>query len=64
VTEVLDCGGNQFTLQRLQAFLPRADVSFTEEIVHGVVGVVQEFAAGAPQSNDLTVLAVRYLAGS
>jgi PAS domain S-box-containing protein len=50
--------------RRLQAFLQRADVSSAEEIVHGVVGVVQEFAAGAPQSGDLTVLAVRYLAGS
>jgi sigma-B regulation protein RsbU (phosphoserine phosphatase) len=64
VTEAMDCGGNQFSLQRLQAFLQRADVSSAEEIVHGVVGVVQEFAAGAPQSDDLTVLAVRYLAGS
>jgi serine phosphatase RsbU (regulator of sigma subunit) len=48
----MDCGGNQFSLQRLQAFLQRADVSSAEEIVHGVVGVVQEFAAGAPQSDD------------
>lgn len=64
VTEAMDCSGNQFSLQRLQAFLQRTDVSSAEKIVHGIVSVVQEFAAGAPQSDDLTVLAVRYLAGS
>jgi serine phosphatase RsbU (regulator of sigma subunit) len=33
----------------------------TEQVIGGVVEAVREFAAGAPQSDDITALIARYL---
>jgi phosphoserine phosphatase RsbU/P len=62
ITEAMDSGGDLFSEQRLREYLQRvcrAPVS-EQEIVHGVVDEVKRFSAGVPQSDDITLLIVRY----
>jgi sigma-B regulation protein RsbU (phosphoserine phosphatase) len=61
VTEAKDVGENEFGEQRLEACLAGANSDRAEEIVDRVVGTVQEFSSGAPQADDITCLAVRYI---
>ena len=62
VPEAMDSGGNQFSNPRLQAFLKESGDRPPGEIVRGLIAAVQAFAHGAFQSDDVTILAVRYLA--
>jgi sigma-B regulation protein RsbU (phosphoserine phosphatase) len=58
VTEARDGAGNLFGPARLEAVL-RHGAPTAEGLVRAVVDAVREFAAGAPQSDDVTALAVR-----
>lgn len=60
ITEALNSDGEQFSNERLAASLGRTNGSTVEEIVGRVIGDVKEFTAGAAQSDDMTILAVRY----
>ena len=60
VTEAMDEAGNQFGDDTLLALLRQVAGSSPEEITRQVVEAVHEHAAGAPQSDDLTCLALRY----
>jgi sigma-B regulation protein RsbU (phosphoserine phosphatase) len=60
VTEARNGGGDFFSSGRLEAFLRQASGGAAEEIVRGVVDAVRAFAAGTPQSDDVTALAVRF----
>ena len=60
VTEAMDEAGNQFGDDTLLDLLGTAAGSNPEEITRRVVEAVHEHAAGAPQSDDLTCLALRY----
>jgi sigma-B regulation protein RsbU (phosphoserine phosphatase) len=60
VIEARDPGGRQFLRQALEAALGQWDRSDPEHIVQDVIAAVQRFAAGAPESDDLTALALRY----
>ena len=60
VTEAADLQGKMLGSQRLQAFLQRSGTLPTADLIQGVLTAVQEFVAGAPQSDDVTALAVRY----
>jgi phosphoserine phosphatase RsbU/P len=64
VTEAMDNSGNQFTETRLEEFLQQADGSSATEIVRGAVDRVNSHSAGAPQSDDITALALKYLGDS
>jgi sigma-B regulation protein RsbU (phosphoserine phosphatase) len=64
VTEALDPGGAQYTEARLEACLRAAAQAPAAEIVATTLAAVQEFAGSAPQSDDIAVLALRYLAPS
>jgi sigma-B regulation protein RsbU (phosphoserine phosphatase) len=64
VTEAADLQGNMLGPQRLQAFLQRSGTLPTADLIQGVLTVVQEFVAVAPQSDDVTALAVRYQGGA
>jgi serine phosphatase RsbU (regulator of sigma subunit) len=57
----MNVGAQQFTSERLVAFLQGSNSLSAADLLSGVVAVVQEFAAGHEQSDDLTILAVRYL---
>ena len=61
VTEAMDEGGNQYSEPRLENFLHRANSSSVSEIVHGAVENVRSHSAGTPQSDDITVLALKFL---
>jgi sigma-B regulation protein RsbU (phosphoserine phosphatase) len=61
VTEAMNVDGQQFTSERLVAFLKGSNGLSAADLVNGVVAAVQEFAAGREQSDDLTILAARYL---
>jgi sigma-B regulation protein RsbU (phosphoserine phosphatase) len=61
VTEAMDDRGNQFTEPRLEEFLQQVDSSSATEIVRDAVDRVKSHSAGAPQSDDITALALKYL---
>jgi sigma-B regulation protein RsbU (phosphoserine phosphatase) len=61
VTEAMDDGGNQFSEPRLEAFLHQVNGSSATEIIHRAVDQVKHHSAGAPQSDDITVLTLKYL---
>jgi serine phosphatase RsbU (regulator of sigma subunit) len=61
VTEAIDPGGTLFTDARLLDTLRGLHGRAADEVAAGVVTAVTSFAAGAPQEDDITVLALRYL---
>jgi sigma-B regulation protein RsbU (phosphoserine phosphatase) len=64
VTEAMNSIGNHFSNSRLQAFLEKSGYCSPAEIVRGLIAAVQAFAHGARQSDDVTLVAVRYLAST
>ena len=60
VTEAMDEAGNQFGDDTLLDVLRKAAGADPEDMTRQVVDAVQEHAGGAPQSDDLTCLALRY----
>ncbi len=63
VTEARDAEQSFFSELRLEEFLQRTNGSSLSEMVQGVVGEVSRFSAGVPQTDDMTILALRYLGG-
>jgi serine phosphatase RsbU (regulator of sigma subunit) len=60
VTEAMNEAGELFSEERLEQALARADGSSLEEITRSVSHEVRRFAGGATQSDDLTMLIVKY----
>ncbi len=60
VTEAMDEAGNQFGDDTLLEVLGKAAGANPEDMTRRVVDAVHEHAGGAPQSDDLTCLALRY----
>jgi sigma-B regulation protein RsbU (phosphoserine phosphatase) len=60
VTEAMDEAGNQFGDDTLLEVLGKAAGADPEDMTRQVVDAVHEHAGGAPQSDDLTCLALRY----
>jgi sigma-B regulation protein RsbU (phosphoserine phosphatase) len=61
VTETFDAAGAMFGDARLERTLEALGSSTVDQIVKGVMGEVKAFQGTAPQSDDITVLAMRYL---
>lgn len=61
ITEALDRASNQFTDERLTDCLKRFQPPVVTDIVAGVIKEVEAFADGAPQADDMTMLALAYL---
>ncbi|MGH8659922.1 MAG: SpoIIE family protein phosphatase [Gammaproteobacteria bacterium] len=61
VTEAMDGAGNLFSQHRLEHFLERVKGFSPTQIIQGAVAEVGDFSAGVPQSDDITLLALRYL---
>jgi phosphoserine phosphatase RsbU/P len=59
ITEATNRSGELFTEQRLETVLREAAGNGTRKIVEAVSGAVHLFVAGAPQSDDITAMAVR-----
>ena len=60
ITEATDRDGALFTDERLMEVLRTCASKSPREVVDRVVEQVTAFAAGAPQQDDLTLLAIRY----
>jgi sigma-B regulation protein RsbU (phosphoserine phosphatase) len=61
ITEAMDGSENEYGEERLQGCLKRYSNSALTDIIQGVIGEVKSFSVGAPQTDDITVLALRYL---
>lgn len=61
VTEALDADDQEFGEKRLEALLATLHTLPAESVVGKTVAAVQNFANGAPQADDITCLAFRYL---
>jgi len=62
VIEAMDGNANEFSNQRLEDFLHQVNGFSLTEIVQGVFREVKSFSTGTSQFDDITVLALRYLA--
>ncbi len=60
VTEAMNEKRELFSEERLLKTLEDNSTSTPEEIVNAVMGAVKEFSTGVEQSDDITVLAIRY----
>ena len=61
VSEAFDPEENEFTEARLRQVIAGGHALEVGAFLEMVVGAVESFAAGAPQADDLTCLAVRFL---
>jgi len=61
VTEAFSAEGKMYGDEKLHAFLQNKDNLSCQGIINEVWNDVSAFAAGAPQSDDITMLTVRYL---
>jgi phosphoserine phosphatase RsbU/P len=60
VTEAMDSRETPYSDQRLERFLASNRSSSPRQIIGDLVSDVRHFAGGAPQSDDITVLALLY----
>jgi sigma-B regulation protein RsbU (phosphoserine phosphatase) len=56
VTEAMAVDGDFFTEKRLEAFLRDTEFSSVEDLVDGSLEAVEDFARGADQADDITLL--------
>ncbi len=61
VSEALDAAGEEFGDDRLIEVANRAGERSAQSLVDAIVAAVREFTKGAPQSDDITVMVIRYL---
>lgn len=64
VGEALDEKGDFFTIERLVETLARSPDGSAAAVTRTVLGAVKAFAGNAPQSDDITVMAARYVGRS
>lgn len=60
VTEAMDASETLYSDQRLESFLAKNPGSSPEQMIGDLVNDVKRFTSGAPQSDDITALALRY----
>ena len=60
VTEAMNHKDEMFSDQRLKSFLEQRYGATPEDIIRGAVSEVKAFAGDVPQSDDITILALRY----
>lgn len=61
VGEAMNAEGEFFTIERLVELLSSDGKGTCQEITERVLGAVKDFAAGAPQSDDITIMVSRFL---
>jgi sigma-B regulation protein RsbU (phosphoserine phosphatase) len=60
VTDARDREDAMFGLARLEEAVGRAAAAGAESVTVAVLGIVQEFAAGAVQADDITILTLQH----
>lgn len=61
VSEAMDVDMNQYEESRLESYLRSAGGSAVQDIVRGTIADLKKHTREAPQSDDITVLSLRYL---
>lgn len=61
VTEAMDIANSLYSDERLAAFLGSTNGAPPEQLIRRVIESVKQYSGDAPQSDDITALAVRYL---
>jgi sigma-B regulation protein RsbU (phosphoserine phosphatase) len=61
VSEALNAAGEEFGDERLQEVAAAVKDLASPEIVERIITSVRAFTKGAPQSDDITVMVIRYL---
>ncbi|MBI2470806.1 MAG: SpoIIE family protein phosphatase [Planctomycetes bacterium] len=61
VTEAMDSSENLFSDRRLKEFLQEVSGFSPKKLIQDTVGTVKKFASGAPQADDITIMALKYL---
>jgi sigma-B regulation protein RsbU (phosphoserine phosphatase) len=64
VTEAIGANDTEFSTTGLRAVLERSAGSSSDRIVPNVIDEVRTFSAGCPQSDDITLMALRYQGAS
>jgi sigma-B regulation protein RsbU (phosphoserine phosphatase) len=64
VSEAMDSERNLYNEDRLEAYLRTTNGSAVREVVEGSFADLKKYTRDAPQSDDITVLALRYLGKS
>jgi sigma-B regulation protein RsbU (phosphoserine phosphatase) len=60
VSEALNVSGDEFGDDRLQALIERSHGADPKSLVERIVDAMRSFSAGAPQSDDISMMVVRY----
>jgi len=60
VNEAMDAGGNEYSYERLEEYLRSTAGKKSTEIVSGSLDDINSFVGSAEQSDDITVLMVKY----
>ena len=60
VNEAMDIGGNEYSYERLEEFLTSTAGQQTTDIVGGSLSDIESFVGNAEQSDDISVLMVKY----
>jgi serine phosphatase RsbU (regulator of sigma subunit) len=60
VTEAMNYQNEMFSDRRLKSWLEQCHAATPEDLIRGTVAEVKRFAGAVPQSDDITVLALRY----
>ena len=63
ITEAVNQQLEEFSENKLKAYLSACTNSPAREVIKGLVGEVNQFAAGAPQADDITTLVLKHIAG-
>ncbi|MBF8294432.1 MAG: icfG [Bacteroidetes bacterium] len=61
VTEAMDSEMNMYEDERMISYLKRTNGSSIQELAKGSIADLRSFVGGAPQSDDITVMTLRYL---
>jgi len=59
ITEAIDKSCNEFSNDRLEQFLQQVSNSSSNDIIKGMIKEVNNFAAGVPQSDDITAMVIK-----
>lgn len=61
VTEAMDAGGNEFGRERLRGTVTGTSATDASGLVESVLADVRQHSAGADQSDDITMLCIRFI---
>ena len=61
INEAMDLQNKEYSYKRLESYLNSSTNASVSEIVDGSLDSVNDYVGSAPQSDDMTVLAIKYL---